>query len=68
MKIPQKQPGAANRLADGTRRNAEGLGYIVAVSLPWLLNDVIGYPVPAEVQSALIAGVISIAVRVREWM
>lgn len=54
------------RAAQGTRDNAEGIGYGVAVLLPWITRDVFGIEVPLEVLSVGAAALTSIAVRLKE--
>jgi len=61
-----KMSDQTNRAVQGTKNNAEGLGYGIAIIVPWLIRDYAGIEVPAEVLSAFSAMAMAVAVRIKE--
>lgn len=54
--------------ARGTRQNSEGLAYLIAGAMPWLVETFVPMPVPPEVVNLGTALLTGLAVRVREGL
>jgi hypothetical protein len=63
--LVSKAADQLKKAGEGTRKQAEGLGYGVAIMIPWVLNDLLNLNVPEHIEQFLAALALSIAVRIR---
>ena len=61
----EKKQGIGAKAARGARESSEGLAYLIAGAMPWLVDTYLGTDIPDSVVNLATAFIVGMAVRAR---